>query len=934
MSNNEHLQLHRPVQSPVQRMTVAISAILLLVVVGHAGFFIHNEQQDVRLQAEEQGHVLGSGYAAIGATALFDNLFMLQSAFIQIKNQHDIKRIMLLDPDGMVVASDMTTLIGTILDDQATRNAELKKKGIVFSGSDVGLSDDTIVIFEPVYQDPLYRTGTEHDGEGGHEPVPKFAGWIRVEISLGRLRTEAWESLAVQILTMALLTAATIFVVGKTIRRLSQNLESSEGRLRRTIDTALDAVVTTDAGGAIVAWNIQAEAIFGWSEEEVVGEPLESIIIPARYREAHRQVLAGYRESHETLLLNRRVDLTAMRKDGAEFPVEWSMTAISVDGGYVLSSFIRDITDRKQAEETQGKYQAQLELEAVMRTETLKALEEAKNHAESASKAKSQFLAHISHEIRTPMNGILGMTELLRQTALSTKQGHFVDTVYRSGAALLKLLNDVLDLSKVEAGKIELERIRFDLDKTVREVVNLFVDQAQGKGIELTCVLDESMPSVLQGDPVRLQQVLMNLVSNAMKFTERGSVTLKVRVEEESASHAIVRFEVQDTGIGVAPAAHTKIFDPFSQADGSTARKFGGTGLGLSIVKQLILLMEGAVGVQSEAGQGATFWCTARLGKVSGNTREAGKRFAPWRGGPLPHIAAQLPDSRITGTRVLLAEDNPVNREVAFCMLEQLGCQVVAVEHGREAVMQVESSRFDLVLMDCQMPEMDGFSATRAIREGEQRTGWHVPIVALTAHAIDNHRERCLAAGMDDYMSKPFTQEDLGEMIRRWIKRFGDRGRLSTDQPKERQEEPAQPSSDQTEQKATPIPEIAPSDVRSNVPLADQVLAQIRALRRPGRPDPVAQILTSFLDSSATYIGAIQQAMVHQDAAALFHAAHALKSSSAMIGAMGLSSILKDIEFMGRQGNVAGVQTRMDELDTVYKAVKQAVLNELDTITA
>lgn len=930
MPNDEHLQLHRPVQSPVQRMTLAISVILLLVVAGYAGFFIHNEQQAVRIQAEEQGQALGSGYAAIGATALFDNLFMLQSAFIQIKNQHDIKRIMMLDPDSMVVASDVTTLIGTILDDQATRNAELKKKGVVFSGSEVGLSDDTIVIFEPVYQDPLYRTGTENAAEDGHDRAPKFAGWIRVEMSLERLQAEAWQSLVRQILTMALLTVATIFVVGKTIRRLSQNLENSESRLRKTIDTALDAVVTIDAGGAIVAWNIQSEVIFGWSEQEVVGEPIESIIIPARYRDRHRQELARFHELHETSLLNRRVELTAMRKDGAEFPVEWSMTAISVDGGYVLSSFIRDITERRQAEEAQGKYRAQLELEAVMRTETLKALEEAKNLAEAASKTKSKFLAHISHEIRTPMNGILGMTQLLRQTQLSKKQEHFVDTVYRSGATLLTLLNDVLDLSKVEAGKVELERIRFDLDKTIREVVDLLVDQAQGKGIKLTCVLDESIPSVLQGDPVRLQQVLMNLVSNALKFTERGSVTLTATLEEDSASHTIVRFEVQDTGIGVAPVAHTKIFDAFSQADGSTARKFGGTGLGLSIVKQLILLMEGTVGVRSEVGQGATFWCTARLAKISGNMREAEKRYPAQLAGLLPEAPAKLPDPRISGARVLLAEDNLVNREVAVCMLEQLGCQVVAVEYGQEAVTQAESGRFDVVLMDCQMPEMDGFSAARAIRQGEQRTGRHVPIVALTAHAIDNNRERCLAAGMDDYMSKPFTQAQLGEMVQKWGRRSGDRTTLSSDQSKPVQPDPILSSSDLTVPGATSMTVLAQADE----PLADQVLAQIRALRRPGRPDPVAQILTSFLDSSATYIGAIQQAMVHQDAAALFHAAHALKSSSAMIGAMGLSSILKDLESMSHQGNVAGVQTRMAELDTVYEAVKQAVLNELGNKTA
>jgi PAS domain S-box-containing protein len=930
MRNDEHLQSHRPVRSPVRQMTLAVSAILLLVAAGYAGFFIHNEQQEVRIQAEEQGHVLARGYAALGATPLFDNLFMLQSAFIQIKNQHDIKRIMLLDPDGMVVASDVTTLIGTILNDQATRNAELQQKGVAFSGLEVGFSDDTIVIFEPVYQDPLYRTGTENAGERGHERAPKFAGWIRVEISLGRLQTEAWQSLGQQILTMTFLVVVTILAVGKTIRRLSRNLENSEDQLRKMIDTALDAVVTVDAGGAIVSWNIQAETIFGWSEQEVIGEPIESIILPSRYRDAHRQELARFRESKETSLLNRRVELTAVRRDGTEFPAEWSTTAISINGGYVLSSFIRDITERKQAEEAQRKYRAQLELEAVMRTETLKALEGAKNLAESASKAKSEFLAHISHEIRTPMNGILGMTELLRQTQLSSKQEHFVETVYRSGGALLKLLNDVLDLSKAEAGKIELERIQFDLTSTVKEVVDIFVDQAQSKGVKLNYMVAESIPAVLLGDPARLQQVLMNLLANAVKFTERGSITLRAALEEGSASHLIVRFEVQDTGIGVAPAAHAKIFEAFSQADGTMARKFGGTGLGLSIVKQLILLMEGEVGVRSEVGQGAVFWCTARFAKVSGSVGETVKSFSTSRRGIMPHVPAQLPDPRVVDARILLAEDNPVNREVAVCMLEQLGCHVVAVEHGREAVTKMESSRFDVVLMDCQMPEMDGFAATRVIREGEQRTGSRVPIIALTAQNIDNHRERCLAAGMDDYMSKPFTQVQLGEIVQRWIRRPGDTTSLSSDQSKTVQAESAQSSSDRMEQRAPRQPVLAPFDM----PLVDQVLAPIRALRRPGRPDPVAQILTSFLDSSATYIGAIHQAMSYQDALALFHAAHALKSSSAMIGAMRLSGILKDIESMGRQGNVPGVQTRMAELDTAYEAVKQAVLNELGKKTA
>ena len=385
----------------------------------------------------------------------------------------------------------------------------------------IGLSDDTVVLFEPLYWDPVNRTGTENVVGGRQDLLPRFAGWIRVEVSLKRLQAKAWQSLVQQALMMVLLAAVTIFIVGKTIRRLSQDLEKSEAKLQETIDTALDAVVTIDAAGTIIEWNVQAERTFGWSEQEAVGRLLDSLIIPAGGREAHRRQLAQFLESRETAHLNRRVELTAIRKDGGEFPVEWSMTPIWVNNECVFSSFIRDITERKQAEDAQRSYWTQLEREASMRTEVLKDLQQAKDLAESASQAKSMFMANMSHEIRTPMNGILGMSELLLQTQLSEKQHHFADIVYRSGAALLKLINDVLDLSKVEAGKIELERIRFDLVKTVREVMDLYVEPAHGKGIKLTCVLAESVPSVLQGDPVRLRQILMNLVSNALKFTEQ-----------------------------------------------------------------------------------------------------------------------------------------------------------------------------------------------------------------------------------------------------------------------------------------------------------------------------------------------------------------------------------------------------------------------------
>ena len=306
----------------------------------------------------------------------------------------------------------------------------------------------------------------------------------------------------------------------------------------------------------------------------------------------------------------------------------------------------------------------------------------------------------------------------------------------------LTIINDILDFSKVEAGKLELERMRFDLRQTVADAIDLFVEQARSKNITLVHVVSGSFPSVFEGDPVRLRQILINLVDNAVKFTERGEVAVTISASDETETHATLRCEVRDTGIGIDPAVQSKIFDAFSQGDGSTTRKYGGTGLGLSIVKQLVSLMGGAIGVTSVPGQGATFWFTAQLAKVSdGSTREGGTASTLLRVG---HPVETMPSRRrvqLLGRRVLLAEDNPVNREVASSMLEQLGCQVVAVEHGRDAVTETERARFDVVVMDCQMPEMDGFSATRAIRDGERHTGGHVPIVALAAHAIDSVRE-------------------------------------------------------------------------------------------------------------------------------------------------------------------------------------------------
>jgi PAS domain S-box-containing protein len=515
---------------------------------------------------------------------------------------------------------------------------------------------------------------------------------------------------------------------------LNEKLLINQNMKQAILRSSLDGIITIDSQGLICEFSPSAEKMFGYDAKAIHGKPMYQLLIPDRFRELHLRGLAHYVKTGEHKILGQRIEIIALNSVGQEFPVELTVTPQFSDEGMFFTAFIRDISEAKRAQE---------------------ALRQALKQAEQASLLKSQFLSTMSHEIRTPLNIILGAQELLFDMAVEDTQKYYLKLANDAGNTLFALINDILDLSKVEAGKLELENHVFDPLKLINEVLQLISIKAEEKKLALHCEIAPQVATIINGDSRRLRQVLLNLLTNAVKFTQVGEIILRLTPSQADPDKGVLLFEIIDTGIGIDEEIQKRLFQHFLQADPSDTRKYGGSGLGLAISRRLVELWGGKIGLESQVGKGCRFWFS--FGQAVDNTQV--------------DIAVESKELQQSVSRsistVLLVEDSPANQAVLSGILRTAHHEVDVVDNGIAAIAAVQAKAYDLIFMDVSMPNMDGMEATRHIRALGGAAA-NVPIVAMTAHAIKGYQVRCLEAGMSDYATKPISKKHLLKLVERW----------------------------------------------------------------------------------------------------------------------------------------------------------------------
>ena len=649
---------------------------------------------------------------------------------------------------------------------------------------------------------------------------------------------------------------------------------------------AADPILIEDLSGTITDLNLEAERVYGWSREELIGKPIETIVPVERHERtaAFRQLCLDGEEV-------RNVEGRRSSRDGKDYSVLVTMSRLDNEAGepVAIATIAKDISALKEAEAQLQEYSRNLEDRVAERTRELQA---AKDLAEKAAAAKSAFLATMSHELRTPINGVNGMLELLTLTDLDAEQRDMLRTIRDSADTLLAVVGDVLDFSKIEAGELHLESVPLDLPILVEGVQRVMSVTAVHKSLALVVDIEAGIQPIVRGDPVRLRQILFNLIGNAIKFTDDGSVTLRVRLLGVEDGRQQIAIQVADTGIGVPADKLDKLFKPFSQADDATTRRRGGTGLGLAICQRLVGMMGGTISMESQVGKGTVVTAIVALETVIDpveKLRAAASILAEGEIGKegLYRQAPTIADAERSGRLILVAEDHPTNRKVIMQQLAQLGFAAEAVANGVEALEAWRSGRFGLLLTDCHMPDMDGYMLARRIREIEATQGGHVPIIAITANAMAGEDAQCRAAGMDDYMIKPVTMHVIAKKVSRWI----------------------QPGIE--------------ADVGAPEPGTPNRPIDVDVLERTVGADPsvVRALLDSYRQSSNTDFAALRDAIAKRQANLVVEAAHRIKGAARMIGANELSERAWDVESAGRSKNWPEIEAAAATLHRAFQRV-------------